>query len=532
MAGNQEDVCAESDAPANEENCLHLQLHTDEAVWMRQIGHLKDWCSATRTVKLGVPALVSTPLAANSIRLLWLFPNLQRLDINFNSTRSCIEQPVLIACAELMHLTSLSLSGGHLPRRSADLDLGVLTSLRRLAALAVRTHGSEGLDGLEDEQLVGVGRLTGLRCLALRASENVTDEGLFALSGLTGLTRLQLVPLGLCVTRSGISRLAACLPHLAHLGVGLHEARQVAALKGLDDAPPHAAPQPPADHPLNSNGMSNDGSRGHSGHSASLLRSPPGAAAGAGPATVTATAIPPPSPPPTQPTPATPPSPSTSSGCSASLSVVLNSPEACASAFLSTLTLVLRGRLGSLRLGTVEAAEPAFLLALGTLTRLSELKLGVSLPEGGRPFSLPLPHLAPLSRLRTLELAVTRELRLPLTPKMVGLLSASWPHLRSLSLSLMTKPEVAPEALRLLGAFGELRELSLFAPLDYCDEDEDGEEEGGFGGGPVGSSGGGMGPLLLPVSPRHLPPHLTHLVLECARLAAHQHQHQHQQQSA
>ncbi len=47
------------------------------------------------------------------------------------------------------------------------------------------------------------------------------------------------------------------------------------------------------------------------------------------------------------------------------------------------------------------------------------------------------------------------------------MLALAWPSLTSLSLSIMGKPEVAPEALGLLDNFSRLSSLSLFAPLDY-----------------------------------------------------------------
>lgn len=56
---------------------------------------------------------------------------------------------------------------------------------------------------------------------------------------------------------------------------------------------------------------------------------------------------------------------------------------------------------------------------MGTLTCLTELKMGVSLAEGGRPFTVQLAALAPLKALRALELAVTQELGLPLSVKLV-----------------------------------------------------------------------------------------------------------------
>lgn len=52
-------------------------------------------------------------------------------------------------------------------------------------------------------------------------------------------------------------------------------------------------------------------------------------------------------------------------------------------------------------------------------------------------------------------------------PLIDSMLALSWPSLDSLSLSIMTKPEVAPEALGLLDNFRSLKRLSLFAPLDY-----------------------------------------------------------------
>ncbi|GIL63450.1 hypothetical protein Vafri_17500 [Volvox africanus] len=434
--------CLEPSASEQNDECLELQLHTDEAVWMRQIGHLKDWCAQTRSIKVGIPARVATPLAASSLRLLWLFKNLQHLDITFNSINSRIEQPVVAACAELLNLTRLQIEGGHLSHHG--LDLGVLTSLRRLQALSVRPHSDEELDGFEDEHLAGVARLTGLTSLSLRASENVTDEGVVVLTALTGLTQLSLVPMGLCVTREGLSALSAAMTSLESLSVGLHESRQVAALKGMQERP----------------------------------RKRPTTAS----TTITATTISPSSP-----------------SVAPSISLVLNSPEVSTSGFFTTLTLVLRPRLVSLRMATVESTDASFMLAVGTLVHLTELKMGVSMPEGGQPFTCNLAALSTLDRLHVLEFAVTQELKLPLSVQMVSMLSLSWPRLRSLSLSLMAKPEVAPEALDLLDNFRHLTSLSLFAPLDYS-SDEDASA------------------ITLPVNPRYLPVGLTHLVLECAYL--------------
>ncbi|GIM17298.1 hypothetical protein Vretimale_19825, partial [Volvox reticuliferus] len=364
---DQDAGCHKPSASGQNDERLELQLHTDEAVWMRQIGHLKDWCAQTRSIKVGIPARVPTPLAASSLRLLWLFQNLQHLDITFNSINSRIEQPVVVACAELLNLTSLQIQGGHLSHDG--LDLGVLTSLRRLRALSVRPQSDEELDGFEDEHLVGVARLTGLTSLSLRASENVTDEGVVVLTALTGLTQLSLVPMGLCVTREGLSAVSAAMPSLESLSVGLHESRQVAALKGMQERPRKR------------------------------------------PTTTTTTT--------TAPTTTTPSGPSSSPSVAPSISLVLNSPEVSTSGFFTTLTLVLRPRLVSLRMATVESTDASFMLAVGTLVHLTELKMGVSMPEGGQPFTCNLATLSTLDRLHILEFAVTQELRLPLSVQMI-----------------------------------------------------------------------------------------------------------------
>lgn len=143
---------------------------------------------------------------------------------------------MLVACAELLNLTHLSISGGHLHRDG--LNLAVLTSLRRLNTLAINPHTDEGLDGLEDAHLASASRLTTLRSLSLRASEDVTDEGFSALNRLTQLTHLRIVPLGLGVSREGLAKVVSSLPSLQTLSVGLLEARQVAALKPLADRLP------------------------------------------------------------------------------------------------------------------------------------------------------------------------------------------------------------------------------------------------------------------------------------------------------
>ena len=55
----------------------------------------------------------------------------------------------------------------------------------------------------------------------------MTNEGLMHLSALRGLTRLVATPLGIEVTKGGISRLITALPSLKALDVGLNHVGQV-----------------------------------------------------------------------------------------------------------------------------------------------------------------------------------------------------------------------------------------------------------------------------------------------------------------
>ncbi len=61
-----------------------------------------------------------------------------------------------------------------------------------------------------------------------RGSEDLSDKGLAHLSVLHGLTKLQILPLGLCVTKVGMERLLqGGLTGLKSLATGLHQAGQV-----------------------------------------------------------------------------------------------------------------------------------------------------------------------------------------------------------------------------------------------------------------------------------------------------------------
>lgn len=177
---------------AEEHNTLRLDALTDETTWMRQIGHLKDWCRGTETVCVTVPRTVQRgAIVAPGVALLFVFNDLRKLDLSFASTSFVLSQQIVCAAAELLHLTSLRFLGGELPRDKA-IDFGLLTSLRSLKSLAVRPHSDE--EGLEDAQLLGVGRLTSLVDLDIKASEDVSDAGVASLTALASLTRLVISP--------------------------------------------------------------------------------------------------------------------------------------------------------------------------------------------------------------------------------------------------------------------------------------------------------------------------------------------------
>ncbi|MEW5300246.1 MAG: hypothetical protein WDW36_003188 [Sanguina aurantia] len=380
---------------------LRLDLNPDELVFMSQVGHLRQWCPATRHVQVHLSQTVPHRIAAESLRLLYLFPQLQRLELRLSD--GCrLGQHLAAAIAELAHLDSVTVLGGRLATRG--LDLGVLRSIRGLTRLHVMTREGSGMD---DDHMHGLARLTALRSLCITGcADELTDEGMGTLSGLSQLTSLSLLPLGNCVTR--------------HLDVGLHDSHQASILAEVADV--------------------------------------------------------------------------------SELGLVVDDAAIKQGSFFSMCSLVLRASVVSLRLHTLCSADPHFLLAIGTLTALTELKMGVALVKGQAPYTCNLGVLSTLGRLRSLDFAVTAQLRLPLSVKLVSTLALSWPHLTALSLGVMGKEEVQPEALLILDNFPCLQRLSLFAPLDHDRADT-----------PVLDPSSLVSILL-----SHLPQRLTHITLEGA----------------
>jgi len=408
----------------SEEEVLNLVVHPDENVWMSQIGHLRSWFgNKTRYGKIAVPAVAPQKVAANVVSSFYLFNNLQRLDLNFDSASYVVQQNIFCAVAELMHLSSCSITGGRLPSR--DLNLSVLSSLTRLEELSI-VPCSE--DGLHDEHMSGlVHASTTLKSLSIRGSaEFLSDAGVLQLTALQGLTQLSVMPLGLEVTREGLAKVHAGLPSLKNLSVGLQQAGQVAALRDLSDLP-----------------------------------------------TVT---------------------------------VVVNDHGASPSeinSFVSTCTLCLCTSLVSLRLGTLKAHDASFMVAIGALSNLTELKMAVMPATVGTPdLSCDLTVLSCLKGMASLDFACTSRVELPFTPRTVSILALAWPKLQSLALSIMAKQELVPEALGLMDLFSSLQRLNLFCPLDF-DRDEASESDD---------------PTEVSLQVCYLPRGLQHLQLEHAML--------------
>ena len=105
---------------------LHLDISAAEDSWMAQVGHLRQWCSDTETAIVMVPRTTPQRVIGPSVSLLFNFDHLCKLDLTLISPGCLINQTVVSASAELLGLTSLTLSGGSLPSPET-LDFGRLT---------------------------------------------------------------------------------------------------------------------------------------------------------------------------------------------------------------------------------------------------------------------------------------------------------------------------------------------------------------------------------------------------------------------
>ncbi|KAJ9516289.1 hypothetical protein QJQ45_001092 [Haematococcus lacustris] len=179
----------------------------------------------------------------------------------------------------------------------------------------------------------------------------------------------------------------------------------------------------------------------------------------------------------------------------ASLCAVVADPELALAPLLTNCTLCLADQLRSLRLTSVKADDGAFLVAIGALTQLTQLCLTVAPARlTTAPFRLHLTALSKLVALQTIEVSVVgHRVLLPLSIPTAQLLTRSWPHLSSCSLSCMVPPVRLP-ALAAAGAAGSAGAAAA---------------EGAAGRGAQGSPGQGGGQQMArwwgPVNPQALP---------------------------
>uniref|UniRef100_A0A7S0S167 Uncharacterized protein n=1 Tax=Chlamydomonas leiostraca TaxID=1034604 RepID=A0A7S0S167_9CHLO len=440
-----QDAAASQAAGTQEEQGLELVVWPDEAVSYSQLGHLITWASGTRKVNVSIPPAASMGRVVDTIRLAWNFKQLTDLQITPVAATWRVNQAVLGAGAELLGLRSLVLDGGTLDTRG--LNLHALTSLRALSMLRLRPlRGGE----MGDELLVdsGLAYLTTLQDLEFRGClDTLTDEGLEVLHALSHINTLAIHPIGLMCSRVGMEALCAHLPGLRTLHIGVSQAGQAEVLRGAPDTVKT---------------MSLVVSGGcHEGRMAPLARDP---------RTGSAVHVPGP---------------------------------AELPALLASCTLCYAQQLVSLRLATIRVEDSTFMVALGTLTRLTELSVAVGPARRSTPPAiLNLSHLSQLRTLKALDFAaVGQRLALPLTPKLMAVLTASWPTIQSLSLSAMVPmpgttassssasskhggcrimnrawSSQLGDALSLLGQFSELKKLALFAPLSDEFDDVGGDE--------------------------------------------------------
>lgn len=147
--------------------------------------------------------------------------------------------------------------------------------------------------------------------------------------------------------------------------------------------------------------------------------------------------------------------------------------------------------------------------AADTLTNLTELKFAVApATMSTPPFRCDITCLGSLSRLQSLDVACTSRIVLPFTPRTVSVAALAWPKLNALSLSVMGRRELVPEALALLDLLSDLRALGLSCALDFSEDDDQATQQ------EVDPGAGAH----VPVDLRYLPRGLQRLQLERAQM--------------
>jgi hypothetical protein len=165
------------------------------------------------------PGAVPPKALAENIKLLFLFDKLRHLELSFSDDSYTYDHSCMAALAELLHLTSLHITGG---QPAPDADPAALYSIKGLQELRLLP----ALDtGLTPEQVAGVAWLTGLTSLRFTGDRELTDdEVLRSLEPLQQLRELHVSPVAEEVGPEGLKALAA-LRSISTLTLGLHNAQ-------------------------------------------------------------------------------------------------------------------------------------------------------------------------------------------------------------------------------------------------------------------------------------------------------------------
>ncbi|WIA20306.1 hypothetical protein OEZ85_006138 [Tetradesmus obliquus] len=456
---------------------LQLTMQPDEDDFMMQVGALSSVCPGLAGAELAVSPRVSSHAAAESVKMLFMFQNLRRLQLRLDFDSIQISQGLVCAIAELMQLTSLQLLHGSI---APGLVLAHWSSLKQLAELTLLPAEQAGLGDAQLEQLPLLSfTLTSctIRPHPSRIPAHLTWilPPLFCLPALLPSCLLQLEQLPLLSTtltslairpHPSLGAVAPSQPHSHQPGHPPPPQPYVHTLDMIQ--PPLCLPAPPAllpllpallqleQLPLLSPTLTSLAIRPHPSRASQAGRRHLTALAGLWQLSVCPV------------------------GCGLSrgelqallgmpaltqltlglkdasevllfgqmqlsqasprlcLAVLDGQPRLPPSELLSVLSWSLAAHLVKLAIGPLAAACPGdVLLMLATLKQLQELKLQLVAPlDTHSSGTLDLLALTPLRRLTCLELLASSRLYVPLNVKVISLASLAWPQLAALRLSL------------------------------------------------------------------------------------------------
>lgn len=216
---------------------LHMDVQADEDDSMACIGYAFERFPKAQGCDLAISPRVSESVAADSIKMLFMFNDLRQLQLRFDFDDILITQPMVCAIAELLHLTSLHLLHGSL---HPEVDVSHWTSLRSLAELKLLPGDEGGLRAPQVEQVAGLS--SNLTSLALRLHpQEVPSDGLWHLADcMTQLQELSLCPLPEACAAADLRQLLE-MRRLARLQLGTRDAAQVMLLNEVKV--PRSGPQ-------------------------------------------------------------------------------------------------------------------------------------------------------------------------------------------------------------------------------------------------------------------------------------------------